>query len=216
MKSIVPLVILLTCSMTASASESDPATCHMFVSSDQTRLLCYDKATGFGKNSVSEIDTEDSEAETKTPLVVSKWVVETKISEIDDSTNVYMHLTSDDEIRGRFGSAGPMEMFIHCRENTTLFYIVFNSLFMSDHQYGRVTYRLDSQKAQTKKMKESTSNMALGLWRGRSSIPFVKSMFGHEKMLVRATPHGESAVTATFSITGLEEAVEPLRRSCHW
>jgi len=109
-----------------------------------------------------------------------------------------------------------MRLYIQCRENTTLLYITFNGHFMSDYANGRITYRLDSDKARTRSMQESSENMALGLWRGGASIPFIKGMFGHEKFLVRATPHSESQVTATFPIVGLEAAIEPLRKACHW
>lgn len=35
-------------------------------------------------------------------------------------------------------------------------------------------------------------------------------------MIVRFTPFNESPVTAKFNITGLEEAIKPLRDSCGW
>ena len=39
------------------------------------------------------------------PLSVSQWIVDSKISEIDDSTNVYLALSSSDDIRKRYGKA---------------------------------------------------------------------------------------------------------------
>lgn len=160
-------------------------------------------------NSVQESETSPTKPETK-------WNVRTEISAIDDSTNVFLSIDSDEHIRARFGRSGPMRLFIQCRENTTLLYIYFNGHFMSDYSNGAVTYRLDTDKALGKRMQESNDNEALGLWSGAQSIPFIKAMFGHDKLLIRATPHSESALTATFSITGLEAEIEPLRKACNW
>ncbi|MFT5787372.1 MAG: type VI secretion system protein VasI [Ascidiaceihabitans sp.] len=105
---------------------------------------------------------------------------------------------------------------IMCRENTTDLSIYFNDLHMSDHQYGTITYRLDKQKARRKALVESTSNKHLGLWGGGKSIPFLKSMLTHDKLLIEATPYNEGSVLATFNIRGMKEAIEPLRASCNW
>lgn len=223
MKIFFMALLLVPYPLISMANEADTVVCHQFNGSDAARLGCYDRATGFDRpadRTKSENDSTTKTGETNSepvvPTLVSKWQLRSRTSAIDDSTNVFMTLVSDDFIKGRFGTAGPMVISIHCRENTTLFYINFNELFMSDFQHGRVTYRLDSTEARNVNMKESTDNMALGLWRGGSSIPFIKRMFGHEEMLVRATPHSESAVTATFSVAGLEEKIGPLREACNW
>lgn len=207
------LVFAFAYAATSSAWASEASDCHMFTS-DTVRLGCYDKATGFSAEVTSE--PEDASDEKPKPKVPSKWSVSTKKSDLDDSTNVYLALTSDDYIRGRFGESGPMILNINCRENTTRLYIIFNGMFMSDYQYGTVTYRLDNKKAAKKRMQESTDHEALGLWNGGASIPFIKKMFGHEKMLVQATPYNESAVKATFTIAGIEEEIKPLREACNW
>lgn len=204
--------------LSASAWSAEVTNCHQFVTSDTTRLKCYDHTTGF--NSTFKADSDEI---TTRPKIVeaeqiksSKWVARKEVSEIDDSTNVFLSLTSEENISGRFGGPGPMTMYIACRENTTSLWIIFNGHHMSDYQYGTVTYRLDKTPAKKKSMRESTDNQALGLWRGGGSIPFIKAMFGHNKMLIKATPYGENAVQATFEITGLEQDISDLRKACHW
>ena len=94
------------------------------------------------------------------------WKIYRRTSPIDDSTNVYLTLEGSN-IAGRFiGSVIP-KLHIDCRENRTHVYINFGGHFMSDYQYGTVTYRIDSLTAQKRKFKESTDNEALGLWHGR-------------------------------------------------
>ena len=162
---------------TASADEAKD--CHS-VKEANARLGCYDKATGF--TLVDEkLSAEIAEADK--PQAPSKWTSSTSVSDLDDSSNVILMLESDTEIRGKYGDPGPMSMIIRCSENTTSIFFKFNGHFMSDYQYGRVTYRLDDNKTVEKRMQESTDHEALGLWRGESSIPFIKGLLGHEQML---------------------------------
>ncbi|TKZ19310.1 hypothetical protein FAP39_11995 [Shimia litoralis] len=173
------------------------------INDDTARLACFDQHI---------LDTTNKDENHS----VGKWRLTTETSRLDDSQNVFLQLTSEDSIRGRFSGAGPMVLHIMCRENTTDFSIYFNGLHMSDYQYGTVTYRLDKTPARKKKMVESTSHQHLGLWGGRSSIPFLKAMLGHSEMLVEATPYGENSVIASFDISGFDEAILPVRDSCHW
>ena len=148
--------------------------------SNNVSNACYDKATGF--TLVDEkLSAEIAEADK--PQAPSKWTSSTSVSDLDDSSNVILMLESDTEIRGKYGDPGPMSMIIRCSENTTSIFFKFNGHFMSDYQYGRVTYRLDDNKTVEKRMQESTDHEALGLWRGESSIPFIKGLLGHEQML---------------------------------
>jgi type VI secretion system protein VasI len=81
--------------------------------------------------------------------------------------------------------------------------------------FGAVTIRIDKQPAKKFHFLESTDHKALGLWRS-TAIPFVRQILDGKSMLVRVTPYSESAVTATFSITGLSEAIKPLADACKW
>jgi type VI secretion system protein VasI len=60
----------------------------------------------------------------------------------------------------------------------------------------------------------SRDHASLGLWNEAASIPLIKSLFGAERLLVRARPYSEDAVTAEFAIGGLEDAAKPLREAC--
>jgi len=216
MRPIVMTLFLSSLTFPVFAQTAKVEACHQ-LSNDIARLGCYDEATLFGATKEDkEIENGNQLSENTPTAVDSKWVVSSETSPIDDTTNVALRLDSDDNIRSRFGSPGPMSLHIQCRENTTMLYVHFNGLFMSDHQHGTVTFRLGGKKAQRKQMRESNDHSALGLWNGGASIPFVKEMFGNDKLLIQATPHSESAVLANFTISGLEEEIEPLRKSCGW
>lgn len=79
-----------------------------------------------------------------------------------------------------------------------------------------MTYRLDKEKAKTIPMEVSNGHKAIGLWSGSKSIPLIKEMFGHDKMIVQITPYQKGPVTMEFTIKGLEEAIKPLREACGW
>jgi type VI secretion system protein VasI len=179
------------------------------LSDNELRLACFDRTYSIASKPAPIEQT----AELKT---TGAWVVSTDSSPIDDSKTVTLHLQSNSDIRGRFGAPGPMDMFVRCKENTTSIFFVFNGLFMSDHQHGRVTYRIDDLKAQIVQTSESTDHQALGLWNGGRSIPMIKKMLGHDRLIVRATPLSESPVTGEFNISEVENAVETLRTTCNW
>lgn len=148
---------------------------------------------------------------------VSKWRISSDTSAIDDSKTVHIQVASDNNVRGRFGGPGPAVLHLRCLENTTSATFSFNDQFMADIQgYGDITYRVDDRAAVKRGFQESTDNKWLGLWRGAQAIPFIKSLYGGEKLVARATPFNESQIEVTFSIFGLETAVKPLREACGW
>lgn len=184
------------------------------LSDDEARLACFDNALADAEETDAGSGSETMEAEQ--PVDSSAWDVTTEISRIDDSTKVFLTTPALEINRGRFGNGVRFVMLIACRENSTNLWFHFGGFFMSDYQHGRITYRIDDQPAQTKRFRESNNNEALGLWSGNTAIPFIKSLFGAERLFIRATPHSESAVEAEFDIAGLESVIEPLRDACNW
>ncbi|MBC6442251.1 MAG: hypothetical protein GDA53_03840 [Rhodobacteraceae bacterium] len=143
------------------------------------------------------------------------WRRQYETSPVDDSRTEYLSL-SGTSIRGRYSISRVTPTFqIRCQENSTHMYFHFDGHFMSDHRHGHITYRIDKEKARTRKFEESNNNKSLGLWSG-SGIGFLKSLFDHDKLFIRATPYNENVVETTFNITGLREAIKPLRKACNW
>lgn len=196
------LFIAALLSLITSVSQAqDAATC-VGISNPDDRLNCFDAAF-----------TEVSE-----PVSISGvWNVRVENSQLDDSKSVFMQVISEEPLRGRFGSMEYGSMMIRCRENTTSVFIFFGGHFMADIQgKGRVDYRIDSAPPRNVNMAASNDNNALGLWRGNQSIPFIRSLFGGDRLLVRATPFSESPVEMIFNIGGLEDQIAPLREACNW
>ena len=170
------------------------------------RLACYDEI--FQKKDRSKSNAEN--------ISVGKWEISSTLSKIDDKLNVTLLLTSDNEISDRYGHFGNAILVIACREAKTDMYFNFANNFMTDNQnYGEVIVRLDKAAARTVRMRESTDNKALGLWNGAGTT-FIKTMIGAQRLLARAVPFNENPVDVEFTITGLEEAIKPLRKACNW
>lgn len=197
---IVILVVILLVSR--ANAEDDPKACTA-ITQDSKRLECFDLI--FKKSSVTISSPK------------TDWVVTEEKSKIDDSTNVLLSLKSTQPIQNQYGVASYLEMSILCREKKTDFYIAFGGHFMANiESYGVVTFRVDKRPAVKKSLAKSTDHKALGLWGGANSVPFIRDLFGGSILFVRATPYNESAVSSEFNITGLQDAITPLRRACGW
>jgi type VI secretion system protein VasI len=196
--------LFLLCSILLAAPAMAQEDCTK-IASDGERLACFDHA--FASD---EQDATDQNG-------VGKWTVSTDQSAMTDDTSVYVSLFSDNEIEGRFSGPGQAVLFLRCHENTTSAFVVFNDLFMSDNGgHGRLEYRIDKQDMAVINTSASNNNKALGLWSGGKSIPWIKKLLGKETLILRATPHSESSVTATFDIRGIDTAIADLRQTCGW
>lgn len=194
-------VLFMAC--IALPASADVSTC-LSIQGNLDRLECYDREAGYAPQTSATTNS------------VGDWLVSTETSKIDDSTNVFLSLTSEEHTNCRY-KPNAHSIHIACRENTTSLWVFFGECFMSSIQgKGRVTYRLDADSAKNRNFQESNNNMALGLWNGGQSIPFIKEMLGRERMFVRATPFSDSTVSAEYNISGLDEAIKPLREACNW
>ncbi len=175
------------------------------------RLACMDGLAG-------EIRAKaDDVLKSRIAPKVAAWERTIAKSPVDDSRTVQLSVAAREPFADRFGRPHTARLWLRCVENTTALILDFADTFMADTgSFGVVTIRLDKGKAFEKRMTESTDHNALGLWNGGSAIPLIKSMFGKDAMLVRATPYSESPITVEFPVSGLEEAIGPLREACGW
>lgn len=195
--------IAASLSVAASAAYSEEC---KTIENDLDRLACYDKESG--RTAIPEVTINED----------AIWSVSTSKSEFKDTTDVILRVVSDNALGcSRYGETDSAVLIIRCSENSTAMYIVTGCHLTSGHGgYGKVEYRFDEKPAGSRNFNASTDNRALGLWSGSRSIGLVKQMFDADKALFRFTPFNENSVTARFTITGLEEAIKPLRKECGW
>ncbi len=157
-------------------------------------------------------------AEAKPKPTKSAFRTRKSRSLVDDSPSVFITAYSNENLpMGRYKDAGRLELMMRCLENTTSFILSHGDAFFADTAgFGKVRFRLDDDRAFSRNMVERSDNQGLGLWSGRRSIPIIRDMFGHDRLLVEIQPYNESPRTFTFNISNLEDAVRPLREACNW
>lgn len=173
--------------------------------SDKERLSCYDSlASKLGVSPPSSVKSSKIKN-------TGKWQISTATSQIDDSKNVNLWVMADDYIKSGYDEVRP-KLFVRCSENKTSAFITWD-LYLGLDSTSMLT-RLDSENAVTNSWSISTDNKAV--FTKANDVTYVKSLFGHDRLLVQITPYGANPVIAIFSITGLKEAVTPLRKACKW
>lgn len=187
----------------ASSSFAQDVSHCVAIDNPDDRLNCFDQA--FIETAHPEVAPE------------SAWNVRIDRSALDDSTSVYLSVTSDRPLRSRFGRSADASFHVRCLEGTTSAFVNFGGHFMSEIEgRGRVDYRVDDRQPSNAEMRVSSNNQALGLWRDDIAIPFIRRIIDGNSLYVRAIPYGESALEMTFPIAGLDEAIAPLREACGW
>lgn len=116
---------------------------------------------------------------------------------------------------GENGSIGAIH--IRCSSNKTSLLFEFPGNNMSDKgRLSEILYTLDAGEKKNLELDLSTDKSILGVWEGYRSVPFLKKMIGHEKFAMNAIAADGKSISMEFNITGLDQAIGDIRRSCHW
>ncbi|MCX8507981.1 MAG: type VI secretion system-associated protein TagO, partial [Rhodobacteraceae bacterium] len=131
--------------------------------------------------------------------------------------DIFVSLESEEPLTCGMFEKTKAQLILRCMENKTAAMLITSCHMASGFQgYGQVEYRVDDNSSLTRDFEASTDNGALGLWDGGSAIPFIKAMGDGHQLLMRFTPFNESPTTAKFDITGMAEAIAPLKEACGW
>jgi type VI secretion system protein VasI len=148
---------------------------------------------------------------------IGPWSLQEVVPPVGSQNSLIMSTTSYQPLPGIFGREQEATLLLTCVENTTRFEVTFGENFMSDvGDYGALIYKLDDEPPVALNAVASADNFSLGLYSGAQAIPLIVSMFGNQRLFVTATSFTGRTLTASFSIDGLEDAVEPLRDLCNW
>lgn len=175
------------------------------VANDLKRLECYDS---FSKS----LGVDSGKTQTSN---VSKWRVSTEVSPIDDSKNVHAFLQAESPISGWLSKEILPSLNLRCKENKTEMYIVtgMKPRVEYDIDTTTVTLRFDKEKAAKYSTGKSTDGEALFF---RKNVGLIKKMMNHSTMLFEFVPFNSSPAMTTFNLSGLSEAIKPLRDACKW
>ena len=187
--------------------------CHL-MSTGYIRLMCYDEVSGFKAEKAEQTaeTTDTSEPEQITKPSGNQWRVRADKSELTGRTDVFMTVKSSNREPNNIGNPEHGTLWIQCRDNTTSL-VLQHGIYISDSH--NVRYKFDDGPVKKKWMIESTSSDAVGLWSGGASIPFIRSMFGKDKMVAVLSGYSQNS-ELVFDISGLRERIDELATSCEW
>tara|TARA_R110001583_G_scaffold31978_2_gene108998 strand:+ start:6083 stop:6697 length:615 start_codon:yes stop_codon:yes gene_type:complete len=195
------VIILATVGAAHAALDKEVATCAA-KAGDLERLECYDKLARRHKLDVPTLAPAPTTG-------VGKWSVRDERNPIDDTRTVSLSLIADS---GASKWDKPVVLFVRCQSNETDMFIVWNDYLGMGT--SRVTARVGSARAETKSWLNSTDNQAT--FYPSSVIGYVKKMMASPSFVAQVTPYNESPVTVTFDLTGMSNALAPLRETCKW
>lgn len=166
------------------------------------RLSCFDSlAKARGALALPSTQTDHS----------GKWESTTSISPIDDSKTVVLRLPADEPVPVQSGRKDTPTLYLRCKEKHTEAYVVWNTFVGATEV--RATYRFDKEKAIRRNWDVSTSADTVLIPR---PIDAIREMMKRKSLLVELTPYGENPSHTTFTLSGLENVIEPLQEACGW
>jgi len=134
------------------------------------------------------------------------WQLRSDISPIDDSKSYFLSKDAEEAIGTGFMRSTPTLM-IRYKERELDVYITFGTYLGSDTV--PVTLRLGQSPASQESWGLSTDGRAI--FCPSDERAFVQELLKNDRLVIRLTPFGESPVTSTFDLTGLSEALQPMR-----
>jgi len=160
------------------------------------------------EKNISETQTVTTNQDDLEESSVGKWVCDTRIDPIDDTTTIAFGLECEDTT-----SSSPM-LALLWDDGTTLLAIAWKN-YLSDNT--RVTYRLDNEKAVTKTWIGSKGKTSTYYSRkSEDTIKFIQKLMEADTLAVQITPYNEGPTTAVFDIRGLRNVVEEFNDILHW
>ena len=192
------------------------ADCHA-MSTNYIRLMCYDKKTGYIKPKADKPEEQEGTAAT-TPATPNprpqgnQWRYTDENSALDNRKDVWLNVTSNNKEGNTIGSPARAKLWVRCMENRTNLLIGFER-YTTDNQ--NVKFRLDDGSVQTQWMETMRGGDCIGIWSGSRAIPFIRSMFDKEKMVIAYNTY-TGPVEFTFDISGLRKRIDPLASACNW
>jgi len=155
-------------------------------------------------------DAPEGQADVPLSEVDEGWVVHEAEPEAGEDHPGSLLLTR----RAEPGEGPRPRLVLGCEEGVTLAYVEWGT----DLGAGdlAVTYRLDGGPEQAARWRVSDDREAAGLWADSTSVPFVRSLLGHDRLSMDVTPKGGGPLAGRFALDGLDSLVAPVQVLCGW
>jgi type VI secretion system protein VasI len=147
---------------------------------------------------------------TPTPPNTGRWrIAPTERDPISDKPTANITLSST---TGRSQFDDPITLVIRCKDDEMDLYINWHQFVNNDSQ--EVELRLGNGTPVTRSWSNSTDYEAT--FYPSDPTQQIKNMFGSTTLVARTTPYSSNTITATWDITGIENAIANVRDACGW
>ena len=134
------------------------------------------------------------------------WEVEEKVSPINDSRNVIMALSAENNVN--------LRLIVRCLEGKTDVIIDYDTVLERIRGWDLFVWsRFDQEPAEKKGWRQSTTGKAIFAYDG---VSWARKIASARKLFVRTDPEVGPVVEGTFNLKGSAEAMRPLREACGW
>lgn len=199
------------------------------IADDAERLACYDAQHESGQaaevqsalGAQSQIRsgaqaTPERELLPRFRRLRSAWLRHINATGPGGERAVVLSTRSSERIACEQSESERVELHIRCKDNTTSLYLVSDCVLADVDAEAVIDWQVDDQSAQTLRMTRPSTEPGLGLWLGKHSIPLVRELFEANEVRIRLHSLQEVDEPIVFPVMGLEAAIGPLRKACHW
>jgi hypothetical protein len=176
------------------------------------RVNCYDNVIMdykiIRKSSAEELDTEYD---------TGKWNIKYQTSPINDSTDIYMELRSENLMRKKDGDTTRPMLVVQCSTTyhtpENVFVFIEWNVDLGRHPKMRLIHRFNRRDAV--KRPWTLSNDRLASYH-EDPISFIPKLLKNQELQVQIEPPLESFFIARFNLDGFENTVKAIKDECGW
>jgi len=194
------------------------------ISNSKKRLACYDKIADDLKRGTAGLNgTPGTNAPSARAGVIEgfrptghgEWVVREAVSG-DGSKDVALAIFTTGLAGGASSGGLRVTLWLRCFDDKTLLYIDWNAIVdIGGRSVVRVQTQIDNAAPVENHWARYSNHNVTGLYGRRASVKLIQRLFG--RTLLKAELIEQSAAySAQFNVTGLEQAIAPLRAACDW
>ena len=133
------------------------------------------------------------------------WDIKHDANPIDDSETVTLTLYANS---GTDYLGNKVYLIIRCKSSEIALYIGWKSYLGSS---ANVLTRVGTEKAETKNWSLSTDSQATF---STEPTELITRMLNNQKFVAQVTPYNSNPITAIFNISGIENAIKPIKDIC--
>lgn len=170
---------------------------------DADKLICYENIAH--KLKVHPVSRSNKKN-------IGQWKISRSAVGNNNRRNVTLKLAAKKPIRAGNQPSTPY-LSIRCINNRTSVQLEWNA-YIADRDV-KISRRFDQGNTDTRLWLISSDYTAT-FPKSYNYIRFTKALLNHSSMDIEVSPYGRGAITASFDLTGIRNAIWPLRKACEW